>query len=217
MGEIRLGKIHLRWCDRCNVPILEQGSCEKCGGKTRPVKITPPGDARPAFESDIVRVRDLIDGQFGEGTGKLAIPDKHIALLNKAPDIDRMDEIIVDGEVMGATRFSLLAGERFLLRSGSAKAIAPRVKKGWVSIDPGAAKAVREKSASTLAIGVLDCDPSIVPGTEVLVLDPDGHPVSVGTSKMSAQEMMEHKRGTAVKTRWIVEQGSAPRPDAEPR
>jgi phosphoadenosine phosphosulfate reductase len=215
VGEIRLGKIHLRWCDHCNVPILEQSSCGKCGGKTRAVTITPPGDARPAFESDIKRTRSLIDEQFGQGTGKLVLPERHIALLNKAPDLDRMDEVIVDGEVVGAVRFSMLTGERFLLRSGSANAVASKIKKAWVKIDPGAAKAIREKSASTLAIGVLECDPAIVPGTEVLVLDPGGKPVSVGTSKMSAKDMMDHKRGTAVKTRWVVEEPPREHPYVE--
>ena len=204
MGEIRLGKIHLRWCDKCNVPILEQGTCSTCGSRTREVKITPPGDARPAFEYDISRLRTLIDRQFGEGTGKAALPEGRAVLLNKAPDIDRMDEVIVDGEVTGALRYSLLAGERFLLRPKSATAIAATVKKGWVRVDKGAADAVLKNKASTLAIGVVDCDRSIRPGDEVLVLDTEGKPVSVGVSKMNSDEMLAHKRGTAVKTRWTV-------------
>jgi phosphoadenosine phosphosulfate reductase len=212
VGEIRLGKIHLRWCDHCDVPILEQSSCGRCGGKTREVKVTPPGDARPAFQADIERTRQLIDGQFGPGTGRLVLPEGHIVLLNKAPDIDRMDEVIAGGEVVGAIRFSLVAGEKFLLRPNSAVAIAKQAKRGWVKIDEGAAEAVRKKSASTLAVGVMDCDPDIKPGTEVLVLGPDGCPVSVGTSKMSAAEMMAHTRGTAVKTRWMMDSDSKQKP-----
>ena len=208
MGAIILGKIHLRWCDKCNLPVLEQSECGTCAGRTREVRITPPGDARPAFESDIRRIRSLIDTQFGDGTGKLVITDGRIVLLNKAPDIDRMDEVIVDGEVVGAVRFSLAGGDKFLLRPPSATAIASKVMRSWVRIDPAAAEAVRKKSASTLAVGVLECDPEIKRGTEVLVIDPDGRPVSVGVSKMSSAEMMEHKRGTAVKTRWIVEAGN---------
>ena len=205
MGEIRLGKIHLRWCDACNVPILEQGSCGKCGGKTREVKITPPGDARPAFPHDIERIRDLIEGQFGTATGKLVVPEDNIVILNKAPDIDRMDEVIVGGHVVGTIRFSLVNGEAFLMRPIGAMAVAPFVKRSWVKIDAGAAEAVKTKSASTLAVGVVDCDPGIRPGTEVLVIDEEGRPVSVGVSKMPSSEMTDHKRGTAVKTRWIVD------------
>lgn len=205
MGEIRLGKMHLRWCDSCDVPVLEQSSCGICASKTREVKLTPPGDARPAFEYDIDRIRSLVDDQFGPGTGELVVPGGRIILLNKAPDIDRMDEVIVGGEVVGASRFNLVSGERFLLRPRGAQAITPRVTRNWVTIDDVAAEAIREKSASTLAIGVIECDPDIVPGDEVIVLGPGRQAVSVGASKMPSSDMMEHKRGTAVKTRWTVE------------
>ncbi len=212
MGEVRHGKIHLRWCDQCNVPVLEQGSCGLCGGRTREVKITPPGDARPAFAHDITVIRRLIDQQFGEGTGLAVLPEGHIVILNKAPDIDRMDEVIVGGEVVGAMRFSLVDGERFLPRPASARILAPIARRGWVKIDPGAADAIRTKSASALAIGIEDCDPGITKGAEVIVLGLDGEAVSVGVTKMSAEEMLTHPRGTAVKTRWTVERGAAAPP-----
>lgn len=216
MGEVRLGKMHLRWCDGCNIPVLEEKRCARCEGDTHEVSLTPPGDARPAFGADIQRIRAVIDSQFGPGTGARAVPDGRLVLLNKAPDIDRMDEVILDGEVVGALRYSLLTGERFLLRPHSANAIAPVVTRSWVKVDPGAAKAVRENSASTLAVGVLDCDRTILPGSEVIVLGPDGKALSVGSAKMSGRQMMEHPRGTAVKTRWTVddERASASRKSA---
>lgn len=204
MGEIRLGKIHLRWCDRCNVPVLEQKSCGACAGATREVRITPPGDARPAFYHDVDKIRKLADQTFGDGTGRLLIPGGRVVLLNKAPDIDRMDEVIVDGEVVAAVRFDLVAGERLLLRPPGAAAIAPKISRNWVKIDSGAIDSIRHKKASALAIGILECHPSITPGAEVVVLDACGQPVSVGMAKMSSAEMMAHKRGTAVKTRWVV-------------
>ncbi len=204
MGAIILGKLHLRWCDVCNVPVLEQRSCGICGLETRPVKLTPPGDARPAFERDIERLRKLIDSQFGDGTGATIVPGGRVVLLNKAPDIDRTDEVIVDGVVVGAVRFSIATGERFLLRPRSASLIAPLARRGWVKVDPVAADAIRTKSASTLAVGITECDPTIEKSQEILVLDDSGRAVSVGTSKMSSTEMMAHKRGTAVKTRWTV-------------
>jgi len=126
-------------------------------------------------------------------------------LLNKAPDIDRMDEVIIDGEVMGAVRYSIVSGQRFMLRPASAAAIAPAVKKNWVRVDQGASDAIAKNSASTLAVGVVECDPDIEAGAEVVVLGQDGRAVSVGVSKMSADDMLEHKRGTAVKTRWKAE------------
>lgn len=206
MGAVVLGKIHLRWCDKCNVPVLEQDVCGTCSNRTRAVKLTPPGDARPAFESDLIRIRCLIDEQFGKGTGELVFPLGRIVLLNKAPDLDRTDEVIEDGEVMGAVRFSMRTGEKFLPRPKSATLISNSIRKGWVKIDSVAAEAVRKNKASTLAVGVLDCDPSIDPGDEVVVLDESGHAVSVGVSKMSSSQMTAHMRGTAVKTRWVVDE-----------
>jgi phosphoadenosine phosphosulfate reductase len=205
VGAIILGRLHLRWCDSCNVPVLEQKSCGICGHETRPVKLTPPGDARPAFEKDIDRLRALIDSQFGPGTGLAVVPEGTLVLLNKAPDIDRTDEVIVGGEVVGAVRFSISSGERFLLRPISASVVAPLVKRGWVKVDPVAADAVRTKSASTLAVGVTESDPAIQKGQEIIVLDESSHAVSVGTSKMDSAEIRAHKRGTAVKTRWVVD------------
>lgn len=205
MGEVRLGKMHLRWCDQCNVPVLEQASCCRCGSSTREVRLTPPGDARPAFAHDIARVRALADRQFGPGCGERLIPDGKIVLLNKAPDIDRMDEVIIDGQVVGAARFHLARGDKFLLRPYSATVLAPVATKGWVKVDAGAIVPIKEKKASTLAVGVLDADPSIAPGDDVIVLDGSGAAVSVGTAKMSAEDMRRPgMRGTAVKTRWVV-------------
>lgn len=205
MGAIRLGKIHLRWCDTCGVPVMEQVECGACGGRTREVRLTPPGDARPAFEFDLREIRRLIDEQFGDGTGVAAVPDDCIVLLNKAPDIDRMDEIIVGGEVVGAVRFNLVGGNKFLPRPTSAVAMASLITKNWARADPGAVDAIRDRKASMLAVGVTECSAGIVPGNDVVVLDEGGRPVSVGVAKLSSEEMLAPgRRGTAIKTRWPV-------------
>src|SRR5512145_645586 len=64
MGIVRLGKMHLRWCMECNLPILESESCPVCGKATRQVEMTPPGEARPGFPHDLDFVRRLLDAQF---------------------------------------------------------------------------------------------------------------------------------------------------------
>ena len=107
MAAIRLGKNHLRWCDECNLPILENEKCPKCGNTTHEVEITPPGEVRPAFEHDIKMIRDLVDRQFGEGSGLELLPEGHVVLLNKAPSLDRMDEIIIDGRTIASIRYDL--------------------------------------------------------------------------------------------------------------
>lgn len=83
MALVRLGKMALRWCDHCNVPVLEQKKCAICEGDTRQMEITPPGDVRPAFAHDLQLIRATIDRQFGAGCGAAAIPADHVVLLNK--------------------------------------------------------------------------------------------------------------------------------------
>jgi phosphoadenosine phosphosulfate reductase len=202
---VRLGKIHLRWCDSCNVPVLEQRECSVCGTGTREVRLTPPGDARPAFEKDIASIRSLVDSQFGQGCGETAIPAGRLVLLNRAPDIDRMDEVIVDGQVVGAVRFDISRGEKFLPRGATASRMQPDISRGYVRVDAGATEAIRERKASALAVGVTEASEGIEPGDDVVVLGPDGDAVSVGVAKMSTSEMRVAKRGTAVKTRWLAE------------
>lgn len=210
MGAIVLGKMHLRWCKSCGVPVLEDAKCGRCGANTTEVILTPPGDARPAFRKDVARLRDLIDAEFGKDTGRAVLSEGAIALLNKAPDIDRTDEVIVGGAVVGARRYSLLGEDKFLPRPSSAASIAPLISKNWVAIDRIAATAIREKKASTLAVGVDECSDGIKVGAEVIVLDQDELPVSVGMAKMTSEQMRDHPRGTAVKTRWAVQPDQPP-------
>ncbi|MCJ2532810.1 MAG: phosphoadenosine phosphosulfate reductase family protein [Candidatus Thermoplasmatota archaeon] len=213
MAAVRLGKMHLRWCDSCNVPVLEQGECSKCSTSTREVKITPPGDARPAFDHDIRTIRKLIDTQFGPGCGEVAVPTGRLVLLNKAPDLDRMDEVVLDGMVIGAVRFDIARGEKFLPRGVTASRMEKTISRGWVRVDRGALESIRERSASALAVGVSDAAEGIEPGDDVIVLDPDGKAVSVGVAKMSTADIRTAKRGTAVKTRWVADGSVAGTPN----
>ena len=123
MAAIRLGKNHLRWCDECNLPILEVNTCPVCGKPTHEVEVTPPGEVRPAFDHDIDMIRGLVDVQFGEGIGKVLIPEGRIVLLNKAPSLDRMDEVIIDGCTVATMRYDLAKGWLFLNRMQSAMRI----------------------------------------------------------------------------------------------
>jgi phosphoadenosine phosphosulfate reductase len=203
MPAVRLGRIHLRWCPRCNLPVLESGKCGACDCETLPVAVTPPGDARPAFECDVSRVRDTADRQFGPGCGRALIPDGKIALLNRVPALDAMDEVIVDGEPVAMMRFDPGCGWKMLLRMPGARRIAICATKSFVVIDDGAISFMI-KGASAMAVGVLECDTGIAPGDEVLVVTKERLALSVGTARMFGKDMVDG-RGPAVKTRWSEE------------
>ncbi len=201
MAQVRLGKIRLRWCHHCNVPVLETKICGRCGGRTDQVDITPPGDARPAFPYDIEQMRSIIDKQFGPGCGKDVVKDGHIVLLNKAPALDRMEEIIIDGKVIGSLRYDLDKGWTFLARMPAARDLQKVASKGRVVSDNGAVGPILNDS-NLLAPGVISTDPDLQPGDEALIVNESGLAFAVGTARMSGLDMVAHKKGMAVKIRW---------------
>ncbi|HIH87549.1 MAG TPA: phosphoadenosine phosphosulfate reductase, partial [Methanosarcinales archaeon] len=91
MTKVYLGKMVLHWCPQCDLPVLEP-TCA-CGSPAGKVKVTPPGDIRPAFQHDIDHINATATAQFGSPM----IPDGTIAIMNKVPSDDRMEEIIASG------------------------------------------------------------------------------------------------------------------------
>ncbi|MDD1712750.1 MAG: phosphoadenosine phosphosulfate reductase family protein, partial [Methanoregulaceae archaeon] len=188
------GKIPLRWCDSCHTPVLS-GHCA-CGAPTRGVPVTPPGDARPAFPSDIV----LINRIYRESYGVPLISAKELTLLNKVPDRDRMEEIIVGGAVVGSIRF-ISGEERWepIPRPEAAGLMSP--EQGYVVVDAGAVPSIQGEGASVLAPGLIEIDPFVRKGDEVFVLDNDRRCIGVGRAKVDASEAEGMERGVIVRTR----------------
>ena len=201
MAAIRLGKNHLRWCYECNLPILEKEQRPVCGSPTKEVVLTPPGDSRPAFEHDIKLLRDTLDRDYGEGAGKAVIPDDHIVILSKAPSLDRMDEVVIDGEVIASFRYDMGSGWKFVARMQGAYRIGKHYSKGFVVCHPDAVKFVQE-SKNLMAPGVVDADPDIKFGDEIIIVTPDRKVIATGMAKMTGPEMVESTKGVAVRTRW---------------
>ncbi|MFW5946500.1 MAG: phosphoadenosine phosphosulfate reductase family protein [Candidatus Natronoplasma sp.] len=206
MSIVRLGKLHLHWCNRCNVPIAEEGECSLCGSKAEKVEITPPGDVRPAFDQDIQLIRETIDRQWGEGYSYKILSDGKPVILNGIPYRDRMDEVIVDGKVIGALRYN---PERKLEEKEPYEFILRPWKKldkpeeGFVEVDEGAVKPVLD-GGSVLVPGIIDAASSIVEGDEVIVTDPSGNVICSGSSRLSGEELIEASSGRGVKNRWRI-------------
>jgi len=204
MSAIRLGRIGLKWCMSCNVPLVELESCGICGSDTVPVEITPPGDYRPAFPHDIARIRKSIDVNYGPGTGLAMIPDGHLVVLNKCPGVDIMDEVAMNGIVLGSHIFEPGTGWRFICRIEGARKIAIIATRNWAIIDDGAIPYIR-KGASSMAVGILDADPEICIGDEVIVLSKSREAISTGRARMTGVQMVESERDAAIKSRWYKE------------
>jgi phosphoadenosine phosphosulfate reductase len=193
MRRSYLGKLALRWCDSCHVPVL--GNRCECGAETRQVPITPPGDIRPAFDADISHINTI----FGEYFGSDLIPEGHLALLNKIPDTDRMEEIILGGCVVSAIRY--LAGEdrwEPIPRLSAGRFMQPSMRR--VIVDNGAVESISQGS-SVLAPGLVRMDEGICDGDEVFILDEDEQCIGVGRAKVSTEEARTMQRGMIVRTR----------------
>ncbi|MCE8423036.1 MAG: phosphoadenosine phosphosulfate reductase family protein [Candidatus Methanoperedens sp.] len=189
-----LGELLLYWCTSCNLPVL--GKTCACGNTTRKIDITPPGDIRPAFKYDIDLINRTVKKQFGIDL----IPQGKLVVLNKAPYEDRMDEVVFDGAVMGTLRFELEKMDWvFIPRLVGARRLATGTKS--IIVDKGAVNFII-KGASVLAPGVNEADSSISKNDEVIILTPEKEVIATGRARMTAERMLSHEKGMAVKTRW---------------
>lgn len=201
MPKTFLGPLLLNWCKCCNLPILEAKICGLCGSQTSKVKINPPGDVRPALKGDLNRLRDVIDRKYGKNIGYKMLPDDKIILLNKVSSLERSDEVIVDGQVIGNLFFDpvdmgwdfapKLVGGRIIFHYGGKK---------WVMVDVGAVNSIIN-GANILAPGVIDYDPSIAKDDYVIVLSEDRKVIAVGRAKVDGGSIPGLERGMVVKSK----------------
>jgi phosphoadenosine phosphosulfate reductase len=180
---------------------MEEKKCPICGSDTQEMVLTPPADSRPAFDHDIRLVREVLDRDYGEGTGLRVIPEDHIVIMSKAPALDRMDEVVIDGAVIATMRYDMGSGWKFVARMQGAYRIGGSIEKGYVVCDEGAIPFIRE-SKNLMAPGVIDADPGIKEGDEIIIVSPSREPIATGMARMTGEQMVAADKGVAVKTRW---------------
>ncbi len=193
---VYLGVVKLFWCLECGVPILDN-KCSLCGREGIKVDISPPGDVRPAFKEEIDLLQETLKKQFG-----VELRYDGCIVLNKVPYLDHMDEIVVDGNIIGALRFNIFKMDwEFLPKLPGGQMIWRQRGGKWVCADKGAVESILHGSANLLGPGILDCDPEISIDDQVIIVDPDGKVFATGVAKKSGEEMLKRERGVAVKIR----------------
>jgi len=202
-----LGKIHLRWCRYCNLPVLDR-TCNICKRDTTQVKITPPGDVRPAFPKDVEMIKSILREQFGV---KEDIFKNKLVLLNKIPGIDYMKEIILDGAVFAILKYDIEGYRWSLLPTveGARKIVNAGGLKKVVGIGEDVVPHILERHASVLRPGVRYFSQDIRRGDDVIVVVMGGdvenirdtQVIGVGRARMDYREVMERDRGMVVKIR----------------
>jgi len=197
-----LGKIRFFWCDSCHVPLIRE-KCSLCQEKGRKILLSPPGDFRPAFQGDLGRMISVVKTQFGDVSAQKfrKLIKNQVILLNKVPFIDRMDEIILQGEIIGIFRFNLVKENFELLpRISLAIELWNAQSKGWVAVDIGAKEPII-KGASVLSPGVVSADTNISVNDPVIIVC-QNEVIAVGLAKMKGGQMGSHNKGVAVKTKY---------------
>ncbi len=196
------------WCNNCNIPILELKYCPVCKSSLKKLEITPPFEITPAFDKDLALLRKIIDDQYGNRIGIQLIPPDKIVLLNKAPYFDRMDEIIVDGFVLGNFRFNPASlNWEFIPKIEGARRLAKYNSKKWLQVDDGAINHIA-KGANVLAPGVVDFSRDFKKGDYLIIMTSKKQIIATGPVKYSAEDLNDVKRGMVVK----IKDHSAPKP-----
>ncbi|MBD3193007.1 MAG: phosphoadenosine phosphosulfate reductase family protein [Candidatus Heimdallarchaeota archaeon] len=201
-----LGAINFSWCDHCNLPMLDSVPCGICGQQARRVKIAPPGDIRPAFPRDLERISQVIDQKYGEGSAvALGLTGNRLVLLNEVSYDDLMDELIIDGQIVGSFRYDLAREDwDFYPRILGAQRIFennPRPEKKYVMVDEGAISYIK-KGYNVLAPGVIAIDSSLEVGAAVVALSPQNEVLSTGIMRIDASELPEMERGIVMKPKY---------------
>jgi phosphoadenosine phosphosulfate reductase len=160
------------------------------------VPVTPPGDARPAFPADIALINRIYEDHFGTPL----VPEGHLALLNKVPDLDRMEEIVVGGGIAGIIRY-FPDQQRWepVPRPEACALFSP--KKRYVVISDDAVPFIRDQGMSVLRPGVAAIVENVEADDEVFILTRNGTCIGVGRAKVDAATAMAMEKGSIVRTR----------------
>jgi 7-cyano-7-deazaguanine tRNA-ribosyltransferase len=146
---------------------------------------------------NIARVKAVADLQFGKGAGRILLNgDVKLILSDRT---HRIRNVKLDGLHI----LSMRAGDGFFtLKIPGAQILhdafpSPKMR---IIVHPDSAEFNR-RGKSVFAAFVLDADPDIVPGDEVMVVDENDELCAVGRTIMTRDEMLAFGKGIAVKVR----------------
>lgn len=149
------------------------------------------------FDLDSMRCRAVLDTQFGKGAGDV-LDGRRVEFV-KSQRTGKIRNVIIDGVHV----FSMRASDgRFTLKLEGARLLmevlpSPHMR---VVVEDEPAEFAR-KGNNVFAKFVVECDPEIRPGDDVMVVDTKGALAAVGRALMNREEMLAFKRGIAVRVK----------------
>jgi 7-cyano-7-deazaguanine tRNA-ribosyltransferase len=149
------------------------------------------------FDIDLMRCRAVLDMQFGRGAGDV-LAGKKVRIVS-SERTGKIRNVIIDD----VHALSMRATDgRFTLKLEGGKMLAK------VLPSPNMRVRIEDEPAEFAAKGnnvfakfVVDCDPEIRPGDDVLVVNTKDELVAVGRALMNREEMLAFKRGVAVRVK----------------
>jgi predicted RNA-binding protein (TIGR00451 family) len=138
----------------------------------------------------------MLDYEFGAGAGR-ALPKMGLEFVYSRKS-ERMKQVLHDGKLLATIRPNgvispTMHGASVLMKS---KAFA----ENSVVVEADAVKFVKE-GRSVFCKFVMRTGRHVLPSGEVVVLDPAGNLIAVGSAKIHGDHMRQFKHGVAVKTR----------------
>jgi 7-cyano-7-deazaguanine tRNA-ribosyltransferase len=161
--------------------------------------VEPEGTGEPPDleELDQARVMGVIDYQFGKGSSD-AIVDGRLDIA-KSRTTGKIRTVSVDGEHALSIRAS---DGLFTLRPpGARRLLGASTSPRWRVIVEDDAVPFNREGKNVFCKFVVDCDDSLVPMDEVMVVDQRDDLVAIGRIILTRDEMMAFDKGVAVKVR----------------
>lgn len=149
------------------------------------------------FDINMLRCRAVLDMQFGMGAGDILDAGKVEIIVSQRTG--KIRNVMIDGRHALSMRahdgrFTLkLDGARLLMR------VLPSPKMRVKTEDEPAEFA--SKGNNVFAKFVVDCDPEVRPGDDVMVVNTKDELAAVGRALMNREEMLSFKRGIAVRVK----------------
>ncbi len=154
---------------------------------------------KPAHHGDIApeRVRAVADMQFGKGASAFLF-NGNLEFI-KSKKTGKIRNVIVDGEHVLSMRAS--TGFFTLKPSGAERLHAAFPTPKLRVITQNEPAEFNREGKNVFAKFVLDADPEIVPGDEVLIVNESDELAAIGRALLTRDEMLAFKTGIAVKVR----------------
>ncbi|MCS7364479.1 MAG: pseudouridine synthase [archaeon GB-1867-035] len=147
--------------------------------------------------SNLYKLRKIADYQFGLGIGNILFPEN--IEVKKSKKTGKIKEIYYQGKLLATKRPK---DGFFALSIEGAKRILKAIEKPRLRvIVKNEVATYIMKGRNVFAKHIVNADPNIRPGSEVIIVDENDNLLAIGKAILNGEEMLAFKTGIAVKVR----------------